>query len=205
MGLRERKKQRTREALIAAALELFESEGYERTTVARIAADADVSTRTFFLHFPTKEDLLLADTEERVAAGLRIVEDRPPGEHAADLLLRAVDEMIAHVGDTGLASGLAYTRVRLILSVPEVRARMLQRLADAQTAIADALGKAYPGTLDPVAAAAVVGAVVGAVTAAAIVTVQRADPPEQVVAAMRRAAEIALSDIRRAYPEARPA
>ncbi|MEA5360581.1 helix-turn-helix domain-containing protein [Amycolatopsis sp., V23-08] len=58
---RERKKAQTRAAIQEAALELFVSQGYRETTIAQIAARADVATRTVTLHFPAKEDLLFAD------------------------------------------------------------------------------------------------------------------------------------------------
>jgi len=61
LGLRERKKQRTRELIAETALELFSEHGYQATTVADIAASAEVSERTVFGYFPTKEDILFAD------------------------------------------------------------------------------------------------------------------------------------------------
>jgi AcrR family transcriptional regulator len=82
MGLRERKKHQTRRALIDAAFDLFLAQGYEATTVDQIAAAVDVSPRTFFRYFGSKEDLALYFTveyEELITAALAArPEDEPP-------------------------------------------------------------------------------------------------------------------------------
>ena len=65
-GLRERKNQRTREAIVRAALELSDQQGFEKTTVAQIADRADVSPRTVHAWFPFKEDIVLSGADLRV-------------------------------------------------------------------------------------------------------------------------------------------
>lgn len=85
-GLRERKKQKTRETIINVALELFAERGYEQTTIAEIAEAAEVSPRTIFAYFPSKEDILFCDLpalQERLAQAL---EERPEGVTALDTL-----------------------------------------------------------------------------------------------------------------------
>ena len=85
-GLRERKKQKTRDTIIKVALDLFAEQGYEQTTIAEIADAAEVSPRTIFAYFPTKEDIVfcqLPETRERLAQALR---ERPDGATALDAL-----------------------------------------------------------------------------------------------------------------------
>ncbi|MFO7249186.1 MAG: helix-turn-helix domain-containing protein [Actinomycetes bacterium] len=191
-GLRERKKGRTRQALIAAAVRLFAEQGYERTTVAEIAKAADVTTRTFFLHFPAKEDVLFIDAEARVELGLRIVAERAPGAPPTEVLAAAMQAMIDDVEANDLASGIAALRAELVLTEPAILRRMLQLLYDGQARLAEALARAYGGDLDPIDAAALVGSLFGAVNAAAMAALRAGGPPERVRAAMTRAAALAL-------------
>ncbi len=191
-GLRERKKQRTRNALLCAAVRLFEQQGYDQTTVAEIAAAADVSTRTFFLHFPAKEDVLFANAEVRMDIGLKAVADRSPSESMPDVLARAMQHMIANSFAGDLTTGLAAVRVRLVLSKPSLLARQFHLLFAALSELADALRRAYPDELDPISAAALVGALIGAVNAAALMSLSQGDTTEQVRSAMLRATDIAL-------------
>jgi AcrR family transcriptional regulator len=92
-GLRERKKQRTREQIIEAAMGLFAERGYHATTIADIAAAADVAPRTFFSYFPSKEAVVFHHVDrdlDNLATALR---DRLPGETAFDALRRWIDAM----------------------------------------------------------------------------------------------------------------
>jgi AcrR family transcriptional regulator len=92
-GLRERKKQRTREQIIEAAMGLFAERGYHATTIADIAETADVSPRTFFSYFPSKEAVVFHNVDrdlDSLAAALR---DRLAGETAFDALRRWIDAM----------------------------------------------------------------------------------------------------------------
>lgn len=86
VGLRERKKRQTREAIVDAAMGLFEERGFEATTIADIAAAADIAPRTFFAYFPSKDDVVFhdhAETFDSLEARLR---EREPGETAIDAM-----------------------------------------------------------------------------------------------------------------------
>ncbi len=89
-GLRELKKQRTRLALIDSALELFLAHGYESTTIDEIAAAADVSQRTFFRYFATKEDVVTGLVLEYDSHLVERVRARPEDEPVPGALLAAL-------------------------------------------------------------------------------------------------------------------
>ncbi|MFD0730848.1 TetR/AcrR family transcriptional regulator [Planotetraspora mira] len=194
MSLRDRKRARTRQTLVDAATELFERNGYDETTIADIAAAADIGTRTFFSYFASKEELLFPESDARVQAAIEAIGSRGPDDGPAEVLLRALHE----VGDDNddMASRLAALRLRLVRTVPAVRGRMLQIQLDAQREIARHLAAAFPGRLDEVSAAALTGAFVGAVTGALQVLLDDPDKlgdPAAVQAAVRRATDVALT------------
>ncbi|WP_019632856.1 TetR/AcrR family transcriptional regulator [Actinomadura atramentaria] len=152
-GLRERKKQRTRHALASAALRLFAERGYEETTIADIAAAADVSPRTFFGYFASKEDVLFAEIDERLAQVGRRLAERPPGETPLETIRHAtvlgMEALVERPGGPGAACA------RLILDRPALRARALQRLVETQRQIEELLRALCPemDEIDVVAAA----------------------------------------------------
>ena len=92
-GLRERKKQRTRDQIVEAAMRLFAERGYQATTVADIATAADVAPRTFFAHFPSKEAVVFHDVDRDLEGLAGALRDRPPGETTFDALRRWIDAM----------------------------------------------------------------------------------------------------------------
>ncbi|MFG2646757.1 TetR/AcrR family transcriptional regulator [Streptomyces sp. NPDC048436] len=89
-GLRERKKQRTRDALLRAALELFTTKGYEETTVDEIAEAVDVSQRTFFRYFTNKQETAFAVQEMVEQRFVETLRERPADEAPLAALRGAV-------------------------------------------------------------------------------------------------------------------
>jgi AcrR family transcriptional regulator len=84
-GLRERKKRATRETIAATARRLFAERGFDAVTVAEVAAAADVSQKTVFNHFATKEDLAFAGREEGIAQFVAAITARPPGSSVLEV------------------------------------------------------------------------------------------------------------------------
>jgi AcrR family transcriptional regulator len=90
IGLRERKKQQTRQLLTDTARQLFAKRGFENVSVSEIARIADVSEATVFNYFPTKEDLVYSGLELFESALLAAVRDRPEGETVIDAFARFI-------------------------------------------------------------------------------------------------------------------
>jgi AcrR family transcriptional regulator len=155
-GLRERKKQRTREQIAEAARRLFAERGFAKVTVAEVARAADVSEQTVFNYFPTKEDLVywrLGSFEEELLATIR---DRAPGEPALAAFRRFL------LGQRGLLGEhdpeareqlVAFTR--MIVESPALRAREAQILLGYTTSLAALLAAetGEPGDIRPAVAA----------------------------------------------------
>jgi AcrR family transcriptional regulator len=197
---RERKKRQTKQLLVSTAYRLFSEQGYERTTVAQITSEADVATKTFFNHFPNKEDVLFADTKQRNTIPLAVIADRRPGDTVADVLTRVYDEMLADYLAHGIGRDdpeLTKTYTHLVMSVPSLQAKALHLAYDLQREIANALHQAFPAELDPIKAAAVVGCMAGATQAAALTSLELGQSEEEFWQAMRRGVETALAGLRR--------
>src|SRR4051794_24762431 len=94
MGLRERKKERTRRTIEDAAFALFAERGYSATTVADIAAAADIAPRTFFAYSPSKEDVVFAHFDGLTATLQAHLAARGPKETTFDALRTWIGELL---------------------------------------------------------------------------------------------------------------
>ncbi|MEV8363224.1 TetR family transcriptional regulator [Streptomyces niveus] len=141
LGLRERKKLKTRVAIREATYRLITDQGYEATTVEQIAAAAEVSPSTVFRYFPTKEDIVLTDEFDPVMeAAIRArPADEPPLESLRAVLRQAVEAILADQPEELLQ------RSKLMLEIPAVRARMTETMAETSLllsrAVADRTGR----------------------------------------------------------------
>jgi AcrR family transcriptional regulator len=160
LGLRERKKLRTHRAISNAAIELFIASGFDQVSVAQVAEAAEVSRRTLFAYFPTKEDLVLhrfADHEDEPA---RVVRGRAEGQAPLDALrVHYLDRLARRDPNTGLNDQpgmLAF--IRLVKETPSLAARMYEYFNRGTATLAEALTEA--GT-DPVTARLAAAQIIG--------------------------------------------
>jgi AcrR family transcriptional regulator len=149
-GLRERKRRAARETIAATARRLFAERGFEAVTVSQVAAAAEVSEKTIFNHFPTKEDLAFAGREEGVARLVSDLTERPAGTSVLDvfraLTATVLDSFVAP-GDESLL-----TVAKIIRNSPALQQRLTvgweAGAAAITTAVAETSG-AVDGDLVP--------------------------------------------------------
>ena len=169
-GLRERKKAKTRAAIQAAALHLFERQGYQATTVDQIAEMAEVSQSTFFRYFPSKEDVVLLDRYDPLLLAALVAQPAELSPIAA--LRRTLRSVLGGLPADELER--ERQRAMLIVSVPELRARALDDLAASLQPFAEAVAERTGRPVDDSAVRALTGAVLG-VSISAMVTASQ-DP-----------------------------
>ncbi|MEU6232463.1 TetR family transcriptional regulator [Kitasatospora sp. NPDC047058] len=169
-GLRERKKQQTREALIDAAHRLFLGQGFARTTVDEIASAVDVSQRTFFRYFANKDEValaVLADAEDHFIGLLR---RRPAEENPLRAMRAAIVESWRDLGSplrTGSGSvSRALELLQMIEDNPTLLAAHLRRVTEQERVVAQVIaareGLDPAEDLRPTVIAAVFGSVLRA-------------------------------------------
>ena len=128
---RERKKRQTRDALVHAALKLFDAKGYEHTAVREITDAVDVSERTFFRYFANKEDLALSFIKEGSGALIRELAARPPDEEPLMALRNAFRaSLLAVTADEGNPGeeSVYLLVIKLIETTPSLLAAHLRDL-----------------------------------------------------------------------------
>lgn len=160
--LRARKKARTREALQNAAMVLFVARGFDAATVDEIATAAEVSQRTFFRHFPTKEAVVFAqhgERMERFRALLAGHEESMPPVDAVRATLRSIARDYMEDREALLAE------YRVVTASPALTLRDLEHDSEYEAAIAAALVRGAPAA-PPRDLRILAGAVMGAIRAA---------------------------------------
>jgi AcrR family transcriptional regulator len=149
------KAERTRAALIRAALELFQQRGYDSTTAAAIAERSGVTEMTFFRYFPSKDSVLIADPYDPLIAEAIA---RQPAELSP---LAAAITGVAYSWGSMPAAGSAEVRdrLRIVSKTPSLRGAVARNNASTEDAIAEALTSRGTAKIDArIAAAATIGA-----------------------------------------------
>jgi AcrR family transcriptional regulator len=140
-----RRKLRTRQAIQAAALELFADRGYRETTISDIAERADVAPRTVTLHFPAKDELLFDAEPFTLEALSRCLSGRAPSESALDALREWMTDTMAAAetggsGPDGRFWERRALRARIISAEPELRGRARASYYPFERVLAEAIG-----------------------------------------------------------------
>jgi len=176
VGLRERKKAKTRAAIRQHAMRLFQKQGYQATTVEQIAEAAEISPSTFFRYFPTKEAVVLTDEYDPLIVAAFKAQPAELGPITA--LRRAFRQVFAALS----AEQLAQERERqaLILSVAELRAGALDGLAGTVQLLAAVVAERVGRHPNELAVRSFAGAVIGVSLAAMLAAAE--DPTADIFA-----------------------
>ncbi|NTX51606.1 TetR family transcriptional regulator [Myxococcus sp. CA039A] len=158
LGLRERKKLETRRLLAEVATRLFAERGFDAVTVADIAAAANVSDKTVFNYFPTKEDLVLNGREEHESELLRAVRDRSVEEPVLAVVRRHTLAIAERLNALPAERRAAFRKV--IQSTPSVHTRIRQMSLQSEEQLAQILAEqtgASAGDPTPRVVASIIG------------------------------------------------
>ena len=136
-GLRERRKQETRQAISDIATGMFAARGYDQVTIAEIAAAAGVAKMTVTNYFPRKEDLVFDRAEGLIRHLAEVIATRAPGESLLAAVRRDYADAVAR-GDVSLGlSSPAFAR--MIQDAPALASRVLEMLNQREEAVGDAI------------------------------------------------------------------
>ncbi|MGW2252011.1 TetR family transcriptional regulator [Kitasatospora sp. NPDC001660] len=144
-GLRERKKQQTRDALVQAAHVLFLSQGFAQTTVDEIATAVDVSQRTFFRYFANKDEVALAVMADAEDYFIECLRHRPAAETPLQALRASIVKAWRDLGSaerTGLGSiRSALELMRMIEETPTLLAAHLRRVTEQERVVVQVIAE----------------------------------------------------------------
>jgi AcrR family transcriptional regulator len=181
LGLRERKKMRTRAAIRRHALKLFREQGFANTTIDQIVDPLEISQSTFFRYFPTKEDVVLEDDFDVLVIDALT---RQPAELGPLTALRtAIQEAFATLSPDELAE--ERVREALIMATPELRSRMLDDFGHTIQLIGDLFSERLGRAPDAFAVRVFSGALIGAMLAATFTAIE--DPNADLLALLDQA------------------
>jgi AcrR family transcriptional regulator len=162
LGLRERKKLRTRATIRDQAMRLFAEKGYGETTIEQIAEAADISPSTFFRYFPSKEQLVLVDDYDPIV--IREFLNAPADVPVLTALRRSMEHVFKNMAPEQFEREMA--RQHLIRTVPELRAAQLGELQRTIALLAEGVAARAHRPPDDLESRAFAGAVVGTVMGA---------------------------------------
>ena len=168
VGRRERKKARTRAAIQHEALRLFGEKGYDRTTMEEIAEAADVSASTLFRHFSSKEALVLTDEYDPLI--IDACRAQPAELGAIEAIRHGLREVFGQVSQEALAD--IRVRAELAVRVPDLRAAMLDQLAQATRDVTGVVAERAGRASDDFAVATLAGAILGVMLSAELYWVE---------------------------------
>jgi AcrR family transcriptional regulator len=156
-GLRERKKARTHEAIVEAAIDLFERQGYDETTVEEIAAAAEVSPRTFFRYFDNKVGVIFASKDEDHPDFEAAIAARPAEESVIEAIHQVVREQLMALFEDDL---LKVRQHRVAFRTPCLRSIAREHVYEEQDNLARAFAARLgvpPDAMQPRLMAAAIG------------------------------------------------
>ena len=168
VGLRERKKARTRTAIQHEALRLFRLKGYDCTTMEEIAKAAEVSPSTLFRYFPSKEALVFTDEYDPLI--IEACRSQPVDLAPVQAVRRGLRSVLEAVSEQELAD--MRDRAELGLSVPDLRAAMLDQLAQAIQQLTAVVAERAGRQADDFAIGTLAGAMLGVMIAAELYWVE---------------------------------
>nr|ADE34502.1 SsfT2 [Streptomyces sp. SF2575] len=197
LGLRERKKLRMGELISETAVALFLRYGFDRVSVADVAAAAEVSKKTVFNYFPSKEDLVLYPIRDHVDEPARVAGSRTAGESPIAALRRHFVAGL-EAGDpiTGLADYSEFLAFqRMVMGTPSLKLRLMEQWINSEDSLAHALAEALGESPDAIAPRALASQIIAVQRTLTVRNVERmlaGSRPADILAECTAEAELAF-------------